>query len=270
MKVLMADVGGSAVKVMVQGRRDRIKLPSGPRFTPSKLVRDVLQATKDWKYDAISLGYPGVVIEGRPAIDPPNLGGGWVGFDYAKAFGKPVHIMNDAALQALGNYRRGRMLFLGLGTGAGCTLITEDTIVPMDIGILRLKRNATFKDRLSDEALELRGLVRWSRSVHEVVDMLRDVFKPEVVVLGGGNAKRVTPVPRGCLLRNGRSAFRGALRLWPGADMMAEPCGRSWRIRRPNAAHDRPGFGYKDARETRPAARVRGVGRGPHSRKLSG
>jgi polyphosphate glucokinase len=232
MKILMIDVGGTNVKLMASGHEGRRKVPSGKKLTAAQMAKEVLKATEDWEYEAISMGFPGLVSEGKLAREPLNLGGGWLNFDYKKAFGKPIRFINDAAMQALASYSEGRMLFLGFGTSIGATIIVDDVILPFEIGILRLTRTARFMDRLSKEAFKRDGAKRWLRSAYEAIEILRDVFKPDDIVLGGGNAPQIDPLPKGCRFRDNQSAFAGATRLWPGADMLAEPHGTSWRIRR--------------------------------------
>jgi polyphosphate glucokinase len=232
MNILMIDVGGTNVKLMASGHEGRRKVPSGPKLTATQMAKEVLKATEDWDYEAISLGYPSLVSEGRPAREPLNLGGGWLNFDYEKAFGKPVRFINDAAMQALASYSSGRMLFLGFGTSIGATIIVDDVILPFEIGMLRLTRRAYFMDRVSKEAYRRDGRKRWLRSVYEAIEIMRDVFKPDDLVLGGGNAPQIDPLPKGCRFRDNQAAFAGATRLWPGADMIAEPHGTSWRIHR--------------------------------------
>jgi polyphosphate glucokinase len=233
-KILMIDVGGSNVKLMASGHEGRRKVPSGKKFTARQMVKDVLAATEDWEYEAISLGYPGLVADGRPAREPLNLGGGWLTFNYRKAFRRPVRFINDAALQALASYEKGRMLFLGFGTSIGACVIVDDVIIPLEIGMLRLSRSVRFMDGVSKKALARSGRKTWNHRVTEAVEIMRDVFKPDDTVLGGGNAKLIEPVPKNCRLRDNQTAFIGATRLWPGSDMIAEPYGSSWRIRRPS------------------------------------
>ena len=217
---------------MASGHEGRRKFPSGKKLSASQMVKQTLAATEDWDYEAITLGYPSLVNEGKPAREPLNLGGGWLNFDYEKAFKKPVRMINDAAMQALASYEGGRMLFLGFGTSTGATLIVDDVIIPLEIGMLRLSRRAHFMDRLSKDAFLRDGQKRWLAGVLEAIEMMRDVFKPDEIVLGGGNAKQIEPVPKGCRRRDNQAAFVGAERLWPGADMLAEPYGTSWRIKR--------------------------------------
>jgi len=238
MKVLMIDVGGTNVKLMASGHEGRRKVPSGPKLTPSRMVREVLKATEDWEYEAISLGYPSPVVDGKPAREPLNLGGGWLKFDFEKAFKRPVRFINDAAMQALASYQKGRMLFLGFGTGIGATVIVDDVIIPLELGNLRLGRTACFKDMLGNEARQRLGRRRWRKAALDAIEILQDVFRPDDIVIGGGNGKDIDPLPEKCRLRDNQAAFIGATRLWPGADMIAEPYGSSWRIRKkPNSEH---------------------------------
>lgn len=232
MKVLMADAGGTNVKLMVSGNKEVRKLPSGRELTAARMVEGVLDLTKDWEYDAISIGFPGIVRNGEVAREPLNLRGGWLNFDFEKALGRPVRVINDAALQALAIYDTGRLLFLGLGTSVGASLIADDTIVPLEIGIMPVTKSEAFMDRLSKEALDTLGKRRWRKSVLRAVTLLQDIFWPDHFQLGGGNAKLLDPPPEGCVCGENQDAFTGALRLWPGADMLAEARATTWRITR--------------------------------------
>lgn len=232
MKVLMIDIGGTNAKMMASGHEGFRKVPSGRQFTPAKMVKAVQAAIGDWEYEAISIGYPGLVKEGKIARNPGNLGAGWMGFDFEKAFDRPVKIINDAAMQALAKYESGRLLFLGLGTSVGASLIADDVIVPLEIGLMPLSKSEAFLDRMSKEALDSLGRRRWRKSVSRGVELLRDIFWPDHFHLGGGNAKHLDPVPAGCERGDNQDAFRGAFRLWPGADMIAEVQTTTWRITR--------------------------------------
>ena len=233
MNILMLDVGGTSVKMMVSGDRRSRKFSSGRRLTGAQMVERVKAHGQGWEFDAVSGGFPGIVRDGRIANDPLNLGGGWTDFDFEGAFGRPVRVINDAAMQALAHYEEGRVLFLGLGTSVGCTLVADDTVIPMEAGAQRLSSRHTFADRLSRVALETYGRKRWEKHVWEAVALLRDMFFPDRVMLGGGNAKRLEEMPPGCRLRDNKHALRGALRLWPGQDHLhAEPHGTTWRIER--------------------------------------
>ncbi len=236
MKVLMIDVGGTNVKLMASGHEGFRKFKSGRGLTAAKMVKGVLEATEDWSFEAISLGFPGIVTNGEITRNPLNLGGSWVGFDFEKAFKKPVKIINDAAMQALANYDSGRLLFLGLGTSVGATLIADDTVVPLEIGIMPLSKSEAFLDRLSNAALDTHGKRRWQKSVGRAVALLRDIFWPDHFQLGGGNARHLDPIPEGCVRGGNQDAFRGAVRLWPGADMLAETQVTTLRITRAKPA----------------------------------
>jgi polyphosphate glucokinase len=229
--VLMVDVGGTSVKMMVSGQEGFRKVKSSRSMTAAQMVARTLKATKDWKYDVVSLGFPGLIRNGQVARNPLNLGGEWEGFDFEKAFRCPVRLINDAAMQALANYETGRLLFVGLGTSVGACLIVDDVIVPVEVGLLRLSKSEGFMDRLSKEALN-KGRARWQKAVERALALLRDLFWPDHVVIGGGNAKHLDPLPEGCERTNNQEGFRGAIRLWGGADMVAVPHTTTWRIHR--------------------------------------
>ena len=211
-------------------------MPSGEKLTASEMVRGVLELASDLEFDRISLGFPGLVEHGKPVLEPHNLGDGWVDFDYAKAFGKPVRIINDAAMQALGNYSSGRLLFLGLGTSIGTAVIVDDIVVPIEVGLIKLTREERLMDRLSKAALKRDGKEHWKEAVVEAVELLQNVFKPDETVLGGGNARLVDPLPANCRCVDNRSAYIGAQRLWEDSDLFASARATSWRIHR-NEAH---------------------------------
>jgi polyphosphate glucokinase len=215
MKVLVLDIGGTHVKVYRPGRLDPVKISSSPTMTPKMLVKAVREATDGWSYDVVSIGYPGPVAHGRALRDPQHLGKGWVGFDFRKAFGRPVQVVNDAALQALGSYRGGRMLFLGLGTGLGSALVVDGVLQPMELAHLPYKHGKTFEEYVGAAALERLGKKRWARDVQDVVARLREALQAEYVVLGGGNAKRLPAVlPADTLRGDNEDAREGGLRLW--------------------------------------------------------
>ena len=215
MRILVIDVGGTHVKVLATGRRQRVEFPSGPRMTPAKMVSAVRAATIGWKYDAVSIGYPGPVVHGRPLGEPNNLGPGWVGFDFKKALGRrPVKIINDAAMQALASYRVKRMLFLGLGTGLGSALIVDGVLEPMELAHLPYKRGRTYEDYLGLAGLQRLGKRKWRRHVSEVVKLLKTALEADYVVLGGGNARLLKKLPLGASLGDNANAFRGGYRLW--------------------------------------------------------
>lgn len=240
MKVLMIDVGGTSVKLMASGYEGFRRFPSGRGLTAAKMVKGVREHTADWEYDVVSLGFPGVVRDGKVAREPLNLSGGWMGYDFEKALGKPVRIINDAAMQALANYEGGRLLFIGLGTSVGATLIADDVVVPLEIGVIPLSKSEMFLDRLSKQALESHGKRRWQKSVNRAVVLLRDIFWPDHFQLGGGNTKHLNPIPEGCVGGSNQDAFHGAVRMWPGGDMLAEIQATTLRIvRTPEPKNDK-------------------------------
>ena len=213
LRILVVDVGGTHVKILASGQRTPRRFESGPTLTPRRMVAGVKRSAQGWAFDAVSIGYPGVVVRGRPISEPHNLGRGWVGFDYAKAFGRPVRILNDAAMQALGSYRGGKMLFLGLGTGLGTAMVVDGVIEPLELAHLPY-RKATYEDYVGARSLERRGRKKWQRHVLEVVECLRAALGPDDVVLGGGNAAKLERLPAGCRLGSNANAFRGGDRLW--------------------------------------------------------
>jgi polyphosphate glucokinase len=239
MNVLMVDVGGTNVKVMVSYDDQVRKFPSGDNLTANEMVRGVLELSAGLDFDRISLGFPGLVENGWPAREPHNLGDGWVGFDYSKAFGKPVRCINDAAMQALGNYMRGRLLFLGFGTSIGATVIVDDIVVPIEVGLIKLSRKTRLMDRVTKLALKTHGQELWTEAVVEAVELLQNVVKPDETILGGGNAQFIDPLPANCRCVDNRTAYVGAQRLWEGSDLFASACSTSWRIHR-NEAHTAP------------------------------
>lgn len=214
MKILVVDVGGTHVKLQATGRKKRLSLPSGPTLTPARMVAAVKAATTDWKYQAISIGYPGPVAHGRPVADPHNLGAGWVGYNFQRAFRRPVRIVNDAAMQALGSYRGGRMLFLGLGTGLGSALIVDNVVAPLELAHLPYRRGRTYEEYLGLAGLKRLGKKKWLRHVGQVVEMLKTALQAEYVVLGGGNSKLIAVPPAGARLGANSNAILGGYRLW--------------------------------------------------------
>ena len=214
LRVLVIDVGGTHVKVLATGQRAKREIPSAPTMTASKMVRDVKRITKDWEYGAVSMGYPGPVIHGRSLHEPYNLGGGWVGFNFAKAFGCPVKIINDAAMQALGSYHGGRMLFLGLGTGLGSAMIVDGILEPMELAHLPYKKGKTYEDYVGIRGLEHFGKKKWRRHVANVVKQLKETLEADYVVLGGGNSKNIKKLPPDARLGDNNNAFLGGFRLW--------------------------------------------------------
>jgi polyphosphate glucokinase len=216
-KILVVDIGGTNVKMLASGQREPRKFPSGPTFTPREMAAGVKQAVQGWTYDAVSIGYPGPVRDGRPASEPHNLGKGWVAFNYRAAFGLPVKIINDAAMQALGSYEGGRMLFLGLGTGLGSTLIADGVVQPMELGHLPYKKG-TFEDYVGIRGLQKRGKKKWRSAVEDAVARLVAALQPDSVVLGGGNVKKLKALPPLCRAGVNANAFRGGFRLWEATD----------------------------------------------------
>jgi len=214
MKILVIDIGGAHVKVLATGHQQRVEFPSGPKMTPAKMVSAVRAATVGWKYDAVSIGYPGPVVQGRPISEPHHLGSGWVGFDFKKAFGQPVKIVNDAAMQALGSYQGGRMLFLGLGTGLGSALIVDNVLEPMELGHLPYKKGRTYEDYVGLSGLRRQGKKKWRHQVNEVVQQLKSASQADYVVVGGGNARLLKKLPPSTRLGNNSNAFLGGYRLW--------------------------------------------------------
>lgn len=213
-RILVLDIGGTHVKLLVTGMRQPIIIPSGPTLTPEVMIRQIKDAVKTFPYDVVSIGYPGPVVHGRPLREPHNLGPGWVGFDFHKAFGRPVKIINDAAMQALGSYRGGRLLFLGLGTGLGSAMIADGVVEPMELAHLPYKRGKTYEDYLGIRGLQRLGRKKWERQVAKVVSLLREALQPGEVVLGGGNVKKLKRLPPGTRLGNNQNAFRGGFQLW--------------------------------------------------------
>ena len=212
--ILVVDVGGTHIKVLATGQKESVKFPSGPKMTAMKMVKEVREATKDWNYSVVSIGYPGPVVHGHPLCEPHNLGSGWVGFDFRKAFGRPVKIVNDAAMQALGIYRGGRMLFLGLGTGLGSAMIVEGILEPMEVAHLPYKKGRTYEDYLGLRGLKRLGKKKWRRYVARVAEQLKSALEADYIVLGGGNAKLLKTLPSGCRLGDNSTAFTGGFRLW--------------------------------------------------------
>jgi polyphosphate glucokinase len=213
MKVLVIDIGGTHVKILATGESAAREFESLPRMTPEQMVAGVKTLAEGWGYDAVSVGYPGAVVHNRPVAEPFNLGQGWVDFDFETAFGRPVKVINDAAMQALGGYHGGKMLFLGLGTGLGSAMIAEGVVLPMELGHLPY-RKATYEDYVGRRGLERLGKKRWRRHVGEVIELLRAALLPGEIVLGGGNAEKVRDLPASCRRGDNANAFVGGFRLW--------------------------------------------------------
>lgn len=212
MNVLVIDIGGTHVKILASGHRKPRKFESGPTLTPAMMVSRVQEVAKDWSYDAVCIGYPGPVCRNHPVGEPRNLGKGWVAFDFRAAFQRPVKIINDAAMQALGSYKRGRMLFIGLGTGLGAAMIVEGVLVPMELGSLPC-RKGSYEDHVGIRGLEKYGKAVWRQNVAEVVKLFIAALQPSDVVLGGGNVHKLADMPPGCRIGSNANAFRGGFRL---------------------------------------------------------
>ena len=213
-KILVLDVGGTNIKAQATGQKQPRKIPSGPHMTAKDMVRDVKAATRDWKYDRVSIGYPGPVTAGHPVREPVNLGGGWVGFNYKKALGCPVRIVNDAAMQALGSYHGGRMLFLGLGTGLGSAMIVDGILEPMELAHLPYKHGKTYEEYLGLRGLKRLGKKKWRKEVFKTTEKLIGALQADYVVLGGGNAKKLKKLPPGARMGRNENAILGGFRLW--------------------------------------------------------
>jgi polyphosphate glucokinase len=219
MNILVVDVGGTSVKILATGHEEPRKFPSGPALTVEQIVARVLELAGDWQYDVASIGYPGFVMRGRPVAEPHNLAVGWIGFDFQAAFARPVKIINDAAMQALGSYQGGKMLFLGLGTGLGAAMVVDGIVEPMELAHLPYKKG-TFEDYVGKRGLDRKGKKKWRECVADVVAKLAAALEPDDVVLGGGNVKNLKELPPGCRAGDNANAFLGGFRLW------AEPADR--------------------------------------------
>jgi polyphosphate glucokinase len=216
MQVLVVDIGGTNVKFLASGQSEIQKFPSGPQLTPAQMVDGVLAVAGSWAYDVVAIGYPGPVRDDQLLAEPHNLGQGWLGYDFAAHFGRPVKIINDAALQALGSYEGGRMLFLGLGTGLGSTLIIDKVIAPLELAHLPYKKRHTFEDYLGRRGFEWLGRKKWNLAVLDVTALLKAALGADEVVIGGGNAKKLHEVPPGARLVDNSKAILGGYRLWEG------------------------------------------------------
>jgi len=225
MKVLVIDIGGTHIKVASTDNLVPIKIVSGPTMTATEMAQQVLAATAGWNYDAISIGYPGPVAHERPLAEPHNLAPGWIDFPYQKTFAKPIRFLNDAAMQALGGYRGGHMLFLGTGTGLGSALIYDGVIIPLEFAHLPYKHGLTYEEHIGLVGLERSGKKRWRKSVLDIVANLRAAFVADYVLLGGGNAKLMKKLPEGVVLGANSNAVRGGLKLWetPAAPTSPKP-----------------------------------------------
>jgi polyphosphate glucokinase len=214
LKTLVVDIGGTNIKMLATGEKEPRKMPSGPSMTAAKMVQVVKDSVKDWDYDRITVGYPGPVINGHPLREPHNLGAGWMKFDFGKAFGCPVKVINDAAMQALGSYQGGRMLFLGLGTGLGSAMIVDGVLEPMELAHLLYRKGKSYEDYLGLRGLNRLGKKKWRSHVAKVTKMLKESLGADYVVLGGGNSKKLRTLPPDARLGNNLNAFRGGFKLW--------------------------------------------------------
>jgi predicted NBD/HSP70 family sugar kinase len=213
MNILVIDIGGTNVKIWTSGEEEKLKFPSGKTLTPDVLIEKVSEATADWKYERVSIGYPGDVVHGQPIAEPWNLGDGWVSFDYASAFKCPVRIMNDACMQALGSYEGGRMLYLGVGTSIGSAFIFDSTIIPLSLGHILLHGKESVEQCVNRVAME-KDLERWKKRVAEAAIAFKNAFHAEYVVIGGGNAKKLEEMPEGSRRGGNHNAYFGGLRMW--------------------------------------------------------
>jgi polyphosphate glucokinase len=216
MDVLVIDVGGTHIKILATGQRDKREFASGPELTAQQMASGVEKLAGDWSYDVVSIGYPGPVLHNKPVAEPHNLGRGWMGFNFGAAFKRPVKVINDAAMQALGSYRKGKMLFLGLGTGLGSALIVDGIVEPMELGHLPYKKS-TYEDYVGAKGMEKLGKKHWRKHVFDVVDRLVAALEPDDVVLGGGNAAELKELPPRCRLGDNANAFKGGFLMWKGS-----------------------------------------------------
>lgn len=213
-KVLVIDVGGSHIKSLATGRRVVAQVDSGPELTPRQMVNRVLEATVGWRYDAVSIGYPGPVVRGRIVREPHNLGTGWVRFDFGRAFDRPVKVINDAAMQAIGSYEGRRMLFLGLGTGLGSTLVRDGIVIPLELAHLPYEKGHTYEEVVGEAGLERIGQRTWRRHVATIIELMMTAVGADYTVLGGGNVRHLATLPPHTRRGDNANAIRGGFRLW--------------------------------------------------------
>ena len=232
MNVLAVDIGGTHIKFRTQRHVEVVKIDSGPKMTPQQMMKTLKALTKGWNFDRVSLGYPGPVVHDIPLREPHNLGKGWKGFRFDRAFGKPVHVINDAAMQALGSYRGGRMLFLGLGTGLGSAMVVDGVVQAMELAHLPWKKGKTYEEYLGAAAYEHDGRKTWNKHVHEVIHDLQSAMECEYIVLGGGNAEHVRKLPTNVVLGSNDNAFKGAFLLWEKKETLAAMGDRAGRHRK--------------------------------------
>src|SRR5262245_45730603 len=233
-KTLVIDVGGTNLKVALAGQKEATKIPSGPEMTAAKMAAAVKSLAAAWKYDSVSIGFPGPVKDGKPVREPHNLAGGWVRFDYEKAFGVPVKIVNDAAMQALGGYEGGRLLFLGLGTGLGSALVVEGVLAPLELAHLPYRKGKTYEEYVGIKAYKKMGARKWTDHVHKVVELLSHGLQADTVVLGGGQTKKLKSLPPGVKVGENINALYGGLRLWeelPKSHQRRAPTVKSKKLR---------------------------------------
>jgi polyphosphate glucokinase len=213
-KILVIDIGGTNIKLLASGKRTPVKVPSGPHLTPRQMVDEVLEATDGWSFDAVSIGYPGPVARNKPTKEPVNLGKGWTKFNYERAFGRPVRMINDAAMQALGSYAGRTMLFLGLGTGLGNTLVIDGIVVPLELAHLPYEDGKTYEEMIGEAGLKRLGKRKWRRHVHTIVDLLAEATNADYTVIGGGNVRFLDELGVNVRRGSNANAFRGGFRLW--------------------------------------------------------
>lgn len=225
MRVLVIDIGGTSVKILASGQKTPRKFPSGPALTARRMVAGVRKILGDWKYDSVSIGYPGLVMRDRPIAEPHNLSRGWVDFDYRRAFRRPLKMTNDAAMQALGSYKGGRMLFLGLGTGLGTAFVVDGIVEPMELSHLPY-RKATYEDYVGAAALQRFGKKKWRKHVRKVIALLSAALEPDDIVIGGGNVEKLGKLPAGCRPGDNGNAFIGGFRLWEAPHHRKTPARR--------------------------------------------
>jgi polyphosphate glucokinase len=223
MKVMVIDVGGTNIKVASSDMRVPVKIPSGQHMTAEEMARAVLAATRGWSYDCISIGYPGPVVHDHPLAEPHNLSPGWIDFSYSKAFGKPIRFINDAAMQAFGGYKGGRMLFLGIGTGLGSAMVFDGVVIPLELAHLPYKKGRTYEEYIGVAGLQLRGVKRWRKSVLDIVERLQAALICDTVLLGGGNAKLMKNLPNHVILGANSNAIDGGIKLWQDSPMTVSP-----------------------------------------------
>lgn len=214
MKILVIDIGGTNIKLLASGKRTPVKVPSGPHLTPRQMVDEVLEATEGWDFDAVSIGYPGPVARNKPTKEPVNLGPGWTKFNYERAFGHPVRMINDAAMQALGSYAGRTMLFLGLGTGLGNTLVMDGVVIPLELAHLPYENGKTYEEMIGEAGLKRLGKRKWRRHVHRIVDLLAEATNADYTVIGGGNVRVLDELGPNVRRGSNANAFRGGFRLW--------------------------------------------------------